>query len=527
MKMLYELAPLVYQVSSISNLLWREYLGHFEHAQLLVKQGESKIFAFPSFMLEVFHRLYYEPEPEKLDPPPPESAWASLLQDEFSGLIGFDDLVKHCQGNQLAAGLATVEYCRQVYEKLPPPISQFANPQRYRDMIRRLKQNPEVPPSQIFKDAIAPSRPTTPNGWPLPQTRLIQEAEQWFNQLIEESGDNSEELTQILQRRGKQAVIEAAQYAASMEATPIRSLLRAALAAAENKLEESALWLEMMGLSWDREPGQDMQVSPREKLALFQKIASNDNLKQIALLAGRFKQIADRKRCSQAKDAFGEVTSIELGNNLSRLLPSELQKLADPALFPLFAKGYYDQSLLQYKTSGKEKLGRGPIVVCLDSSGSMNGLPDNWAKAVTAVLGQIAQQENRHFRVLHFGTRVYRTDDFPPFHQDYSMLLESMLAFYNGGGTDWSAPLLKAVKCIEQQQHYNQADIVMVTDGKCNLTPEFLDQLQLQKEQLGFTVYGILIGAWGETKLKQFCAQVWVVKDLRKEDTVIEDLFLL
>jgi len=55
--------------------LWKEYLSYFEEAQMMVKIGESKIFAFPSFTLEVF-RLYYEPEPEKLEPAPPESAWA-------------------------------------------------------------------------------------------------------------------------------------------------------------------------------------------------------------------------------------------------------------------------------------------------------------------------------------------------------------------------------------------------------------------------------------------------------------------
>lgn len=82
--MLNDFEPLVYQVSSISKLFWKEYLSHFDDAQLMVKIGESKIFAFPSFTLEVFHRLYYEPEPEKLAPPPPESAWAFRLHEQFS-----------------------------------------------------------------------------------------------------------------------------------------------------------------------------------------------------------------------------------------------------------------------------------------------------------------------------------------------------------------------------------------------------------------------------------------------------------
>lgn len=525
--MWYNFAPLVYQVASISKLLWQEYVNHFDDASALLRLGESKLFAFPSFALEVFHRLYYEKEPEKLNPPPPESVWAARLHDEFSAVIGLDMLAEQCQCNQLAAGLATVEYCRKVYEKIPPPIPRFANPQKYRDLIRQLKQNPERPPSQTFEDILKPPQKTNPIGWSLPKTRQQQEAEQWLLRLIDKSHDDSLELIQLLQLEGKQVVIQAQEYAASLESTQIRSLLRAACSASEQKLEESAEWLEMIGLEWGNESGQDIQVSPAFKLVLAQKIAQNDKLRQIAKLAGRFKEVADRKRRNKVKDAFGEITTISLGNNLSRLLPSELQKLGSPALFPLFALGYYDRSLLQYKTSGKEKQSRGPLIVCLDSSSSMNGLPDNWAKAVTAVLGQIAYQDNRHFRVIHFATNARRIDDFPPRHHDFSRLLESMLCFYGGGGTQWEPALKASVDCIEKQQHFNQADIVMVTDGKCDVEWEFQQQLRFKKKQLEFSVYGVLIGSEGKQQLQKFCDRVWAIKDLGSVEAAFEELFLL
>jgi len=54
-------------------------------------------------------------------------------------------------------------------------------------------------------------------------------------------------LTQLLQR-GKQAVLQAEQYAQGLGYTN-RQMLRAALAASEQKLAESTQWLEMMGLS--------------------------------------------------------------------------------------------------------------------------------------------------------------------------------------------------------------------------------------------------------------------------------------
>jgi uncharacterized protein with von Willebrand factor type A (vWA) domain len=516
---------LVYKVASISQLLWTEYLSYFEDAQMVLKDGQTKLFAFPSFMLEVFHRLYYESEPEKLDPMPPESVWVEKLHDEFSQVIDSERLVEQCQSNQLAAGLAAVEYCRTVIARLPAPRPQLVNPQLFRNKIRQLKQVPAAKPTEVFQDILNTS--VTYTGLPLPKIKQQQDMQRWLNNLIVESGDDSQVLVQLLQREGKQAVQQAQQYAASLEETQTRQILRAAIAAATEKLEESIEWLEMMGLSWGNESSCDTQVSPAEKLALVQKIASNSKLRQIAKLAGRFKQIADKKRRSKAKDAFGQITTIELGNNLSRLLPSELQKLCDPALFALFAKGYYDRSLLQYKTSGKEKQSKGPLVVCLDSSGSMEGLANIWAKAVTAVLGQIAYQDSRHFRVLHFAKDVRRIDDFPPRHHDFCKLLESMLSFYAGGGTNWQPALQAAVDCIEKQQHFKQADIVMVTDGQCDVEQKFLKQLKRQKEQLEFTVYGILIGDTGEQRLKMFCERAWVVKDLISEEVTIEELFLL
>jgi uncharacterized protein with von Willebrand factor type A (vWA) domain len=85
--------------------------------------------------------------------------------------------------------------------------------------------------------------------------------------------------------------------------------------------------------------------------------------------------------------------------------------------------------------------------------------------------------------VLHFAKDVRRSDDFPPHHHDFSKLLESMLSFYAGGGTDWEPVLRAAVDCIEKQQHLKQADIVIVTDGQCDVDQEFVKQLKHQKEQ--------------------------------------------
>jgi uncharacterized protein with von Willebrand factor type A (vWA) domain len=240
------------------------------------------------------------------------------------------------------------------------------------------------------------------------------------------------------------------------------------------------------------------------------------------------KSIAERKRRTQSDNAFVQLATIEPGNNLTRLLPSELQKLAEPELFPLFAKGFYEHSLLQYKIVGKEKKSKGPVVVCLDASKSMKGLPDTWAKAVTAVLGQIAYKDNRHFRVIHFHTKVGRVDDFPPKHHNYRNLLESMLSFSSGGGTNWEIALIEAMKCIEKDSGLNKADIVMITDGECDVDQKFLDKLKRQKEQRELNILSILIGNHSERTLRKFSDRIWIIKELNAEaDLKIEELFLI
>lgn len=504
-----EFPPFVYQISRISQLFWREFAIAFQ-ADGLFEKGD-KLPGFGSFTAEVFHRLYYEPLPEKLLLSPPESLWAEKLHDEFSEIIGFENLVWQCEGNQLAAGLATMEFCQEILSRLPQPRNKLQDPQKLRDFIKRLK-NSSLSPAKILHQ----------------MSTLNKQEKKELNDLIGSVGDNTDEVLAALREMGQSAVQDAEYYAQGLDESEIRQTIRAAVAETEEKLSQAAQWLEIMGLSWGIEEGTEQTVSSVEKMELANRIATNEKLRLIAKLSGSLKDIADKKRRTKTEDAFGELSSIELGNNLSRLLPCELQKLAQPELFPLFAKGYYEHSLLQYKIVGKEKKSKGPLIVCLDSSGSMAGLPDTWAKAVTAVLGQIAYLDKRHFRVIHFDTRVRRTDDFPPKHHDYRKFLDSMLSFYSGGGTNWEPALLEAIKCLDNTKSLHKADIVLITDALCDMRQEVIEKLKSNKQHLETNIFSILIGNHSEKNLTKFSDRIWVIRDLSPEaSNQIEELFLI
>jgi hypothetical protein len=64
------------------------------------------------------------------------------------------------------------------------------------------------------------------------------------------------------------------------------------------------------------------------------------------------------------------------------------------------------RQVLQYQLIGNEPLGRGPLMVLLDKSGSMDGPRDIWATALSLALLDQAQCERRTFALLAFDYRV-------------------------------------------------------------------------------------------------------------------------
>lgn len=71
----------------------------------------------------------------------------------------------------------------------------------------------------------------------------------------------------------------------------------------------------------------------------------------------------------------------------------------------------------------------------------------------------------------------------------------ALISFLNqgfGGGTDFETPLKRALTIIDADENYLKADILMVSDGDCALSDEFILRLREAKEQLDCSVYSVL-----------------------------------
>ncbi|WP_310567847.1 vWA domain-containing protein [Hydrogenophaga sp.] len=228
------------------------------------------------------------------------------------------------------------------------------------------------------------------------------------------------------------------------------------------------------------------------------------------------------------------VDGVHRSRTLARMTGSESLNLTHPVLRRLWRARFAEAQLLTYDDRARTPrpnprprpdgaaarvhdapLGLGPLIVCLDTSGSMQGAPENVAKACVLQALRSAHAGDRACQLLAFGgpgellerplTRTAAGLD---------ALLDLMGQAFDGG-TDVQTPIERAVEQV-QQQGWQDADVLIVSDGEFGLTPATLAQLRQAKERLGLRVHGILIGDRETIGLVEICDALHWVRDWRR-----------
>ncbi len=268
--------------------------------------------------------------------------------------------------------------------------------------------------------------------------------------------------------------------------------------------------------------GQGGRLSAGERLELGRRLARNKKLGELARLVGRFKNDARALRRKTLERGAAEAYDIERGADIGRLIPAELLALHHPALARDFRRRLLEESVLQYRLRDDEQKGRGPMVVCVDVSSSMEGQKELWAKAVSLTLADIARRQRRLVRAVMFssGERSLKVLDLNHkrrYQPELAMVME-MAEYFPGGGTDFEQPLEAAIELVEDKQ-LKRADIVIITDGESQVSPEFIARLRERKDRLEFRIFAVLIdiGSSELSTLAQFSDKVTSVSKLTAE----------
>ena len=271
-------------------------------------------------------------------------------------------------------------------------------------------------------------------------------------------------------------------------------------------------------------------LSTKEKLVIAQQVGHSPKLQQIAAVCGRFTRIALQQQKTRVKHPPDEITSITTGSEIERLLPSEIALLADPDLEDLFYFRFAERGLMQYDMIGHEPEGQGPIIIAIDESGSMTtdygGMTGEvWSKAVMLALLSIARLQKRDLAVIHFsGPNDLRADLFSKGQATPAEVIACASFFFNGG-TVFEPWMKKALELVDGSQ-FEKADVICVSDGISEVSPEAQAEWTMRKAERGMRSYGVLIGAnQGEALLDEISDAVFHFDDLRSDLPALEVIF--
>lgn len=245
-----------------------------------------------------------------------------------------------------------------------------------------------------------------------------------------------------------------------------------------------------------------LQACTDDFSGLAAQLKSNPAIQELARKMGRNYIAEEKKKQTRIPQASrSEVHGTHRSDDVMRMLPSELLNLEDETLETLFYARLLEKNLLSYELSGttlvqgetteSRKKRTGPVVACLDTSGSMQGEPLLKAKALLLAIANILKEEERSLHVLLFGATGEIREFSMNQHNDAAGLLKFLQQGF-GGGTDFETPLRRAVKIISEQPEYVKADILMISDGDCTLSPEFTAILKQESQRLECRIYSVL-----------------------------------
>lgn len=311
----------------------------------------------------------------------------------------------------------------------------------------------------------------------------------------------------------------------------VRRAARAGLHAAETEISDmEAMVSAFGGHDHGRSSGDNpMMISPKEKLELARRVGQSSRLKQIAAACGRLSRIALQVQRNRVQHPPDEVTSITFGQELSRLLPSELALLADPDLEELFLLKLAESRLMQYELIGNERQGQGPIILALDSSGSMTqqiqGISKEvWSKAVMLAMLSIARLQKRDMAVIHFGTQI-KTWMFPQGRGSYLEVTDCAAYFMSAGNENYPLWMEEALRIVEDAR-FDRADVICLADGLSTIPTADREAWQRRRQARSMRCFGMLIGTHdGAGVLASIADVLFTLDDLHDDIAVLETIF--
>ena len=286
---------------------------------------------------------------------------------------------------------------------------------------------------------------------------------------------------------------------------------------------------------WDLSKGNLIESDINTLISWVEFLKKNKKIMELCNLLGKMKKYNKeliKEKISRTikydikvpdKNSNEEISGIKLGKSIEYLLPNELALLNDSELEELFDLKYIEEKLMlfdydSYTNVEKEKTvedfvesekdeEKGPIIICVDTSGSMSGAPERIAKAIAFCISSKAISENRPCLLINFSTSI-EVIEFNKFNL-FTDILNFLKKSFNGG-TDLIPALKYSLDKIENEK-FEKADVLILSDFILdNIENKIFKKINNAKK-LGNRFYSISIGnLFMDRNLNNIFTKRWV-----------------
>jgi len=244
-----------------------------------------------------------------------------------------------------------------------------------------------------------------------------------------------------------------------------------------------------LGLLWDMSKG-NWQRANFDILKKYAELLKKDkSIRDLAEMLGRMRQaekeyeeeifsnisIKPEWKASHANKS--DLIGIRESDDLSSLLPSETALLADATMQSIFFQKFAEKKLQTYEYQAKVLSNReeefqekrqkekqekqGPFIICVDTSGSMHGIPETVAKTLCFAILKIAIRDNRKCYLISFSTSI-ETLNLTDLKNSLDRIIHFLSMSFNGG-TDATPAMREALRVLTTED-YKKADVIMISD---------------------------------------------------------------
>lgn len=212
----------------------------------------------------------------------------------------------------------------------------------------------------------------------------------------------------------------------------------------------------------------------------------------------------------------GEIAGLTLSGNISSAIPSELANFNNGVLKKYFELKLLENKLLSYKYQNrrgikitqkikesvrvKKEEKKGPVILCIDTSGSMQGTPENIAKTLSFALAKKSIEEERGCFLISFSNKIEVQDlSYKKGGEAVTCLINFLKMSFNGG-TDASPALEKALALLQENKWQN-ADVLMISDFCMANLPYNLSTRIKEEQEKKTKFYSLVIESGGNASV--------------------------